>query len=138
MSKKVVFEDATMSYNRWVQGIASREQNSGKVTLFDLFDKQTRQFPGSQKEEVYIPPTLSNISTLLGNIVVNNANLQDKMRQTWSMPFCKEHKSHREIVKSAYEKMKQIDQIIQQITKDFDTLVEKPKEPTKIEKDEAH
>lgn len=136
MKKKVFFEDATMQYNKWVQGIASREQASGKITLFDLFDQNNKQIPGETDNPVYIPIAMTNVTAIIGSLLTDNANFQDKLRITWSSPYCKESKRNREILRGIFAQSKQIDKIVQDIVKQMDILVEKPKKESNINNNE--
>ena len=138
MSKKVIFEDATMAYNRWTQGIASREFAAGKVTLFDLFDKYNKQFPNDAKDHTYIPPTLTTSVDLIGNILNSNSNFRDKIRQTHNLPYCTGSERRKKIVENIYKKTYQVDKIMQSIVTDLDELVEKPKNDDNINSNEKH
>jgi hypothetical protein len=107
------------------------------MTLSDLFDKKNKQFPGEADAGPYIPPALSMVTSIVGGLLTSNANLQDKIRMTWSSPFCTESEINREIVKGVYQKTKTIDNLVQQIIKELDVLVEIPKTDSKMEDNET-
>lgn len=77
MKKKLLFEDV-MNFNKWVSGIASREQNPQHVTLKDLFNKTTEQHPNDAVADKPLPYPLPNVIEQIGNLYVNayNAKMQ--------------------------------------------------------------
>lgn len=81
MKKTVVFEDATMAYNRWVQGIASREMSSTQVPLRDLVDKRSNQLPGETNALVWNHPILDGAPGIVGSAIMSISALRQKLSQ---------------------------------------------------------
>jgi len=71
----VIFEDATMAYNRWVQGIASREHSATPVNIAQLVGKQA----SPDKPARPLHPTLDKSPEILGNTILNLTNLRQKI-----------------------------------------------------------
>jgi len=69
----VLKEDNVMDYNKWVQGIASREFSSKKVFLRDLLGKphEGEQYPNAIHNNNVLPYPLEELVKSIGNIVSN-------------------------------------------------------------------
>ena len=77
MKKKVLFEDTVMGYNKWVQGLASREFNAQRLKFKDLFSTNhdlTSQSPNDAKAGNVLPFPLPNIVSTLGDLSTNMSN----------------------------------------------------------------
>ena len=80
----VVFEDTTMAYNRWVQGIASRELNATQTPIKDLFDRKRSQLPGATNAPPASHPIRDNTPEIVGNAVLSLSCIQQKLKQALS------------------------------------------------------
>lgn len=70
-----------MAYNRWVQGIASREISSTPAPMRDLFDKKKAQSMGDAKTPKMIHPTLDKTPEIVGNALLALSNLKQKTNE---------------------------------------------------------
>jgi|TARA_R110000868_G_scaffold243770_1_gene499772 hypothetical protein len=76
-----LFEDTTMAYNRWVQGIASRQLGATKMTVSDVLDsKKPKSFDGATTKDIPIHPSLAKTPELVGSILVNLSNIESKLK----------------------------------------------------------
>ncbi len=80
----VVFEDTTMAYNRWVQGIASRELGATQTPVRDLLDKKKSQMPGETNAPKTPHPILDNTPEIVGNAILALSCIQQKLKQALS------------------------------------------------------
>ena len=76
MKNKLLFEDATMYYNRWVSGIASREFNAQRLKFKDLVNRgfDVSQSPNDAKADPVLPHEVANAANLLGNVYADTVN----------------------------------------------------------------
>ena len=86
--KTAIFEDTTMAYNRWVQGIASREHASTQVGIAQLMGRQTRP----DKPPRPLHPTLDKTPEILGNTILNLTNLRQKVNLALSSNLAQDPK----------------------------------------------
>ena len=78
---EALFEDTTMAYNRWTQGIASREQSASKVGLKDILDdKKAQSLDTKTTKNIPLHPTLTQTPALVGGILANLSNLEMKLK----------------------------------------------------------
>ena len=71
-----------MAYNRWVQGIASREQSATKVTLGDVLDgkKATPLDNKPSLKDKPLHPVLTQTPMLVGSIMTDLSNMEAKIK----------------------------------------------------------
>lgn len=79
--RTAVFEDTTMAYNRWVQGIASRDLNAVPTSLGKLLglSGENDQYPNSAKSPRSLHPLLDGIPTIAGEAFLSLANMKQKI-----------------------------------------------------------
>jgi len=79
--RTAVFEDTTMAYNRWVQGIASRDLNAVPTSLGKLLglSGENDQYPNSAKAPRGLHPVLDGIPTIAGEAFLSLANMKQKI-----------------------------------------------------------
>lgn len=102
MKKQVLFEDTTMYYNKWVQGVASRDLASQKMGLKDLLkmdDQHLDQNPNGAKADNVLPYPMPNAVSILGDLVVNTSNALEMFRNVNRNPALKKNKRvHAEVL----------------------------------------
>jgi len=102
MKRPVLFEDTTMYYNKWVQGIASRDQSGQRTSLKDLLkvnDQHLEQNPNNAKADTAMPYPLANAVSILGELVVTTSNALSLFRNVNKNPVLKkDKKAHAEIL----------------------------------------
>lgn len=81
MKKSVLFEDTTMAYNRWVQGVATRQLDAMPTSLNKLLglDGRDNQYPNKAKANKTLHPILDNTPEIIGNALVSLLNLRSKL-----------------------------------------------------------
>jgi len=77
VKKNVLFEDTVSGYNKWVQGLASREFNAQRLKFKDLFSTNhdlVTQSPNQAKAGNVLPFPLPNVVSTLGDLTTNMSN----------------------------------------------------------------
>lgn len=98
MKKRVLFEDASMYYNKWVSGIASRDLASQKIGLKDILkknDEHMEQNPNLTKAGTVMPYPIPNAVSSLGEIITSTSNALNLFRQSLHNPAVQEEKRAR-------------------------------------------
>ena len=124
MKQRLLFEEV-MNFNKWVSGIASRELASQKVTLKDLFDKGVNQSLNSAKVDKVLPYPLPNVIEQIGELYLYTTNSKRLFKTALSNSVIKNNKAAKEKVIEIYKKLDQIEQIINSIIKNSETVVAK-------------
>jgi hypothetical protein len=121
VKKKLLFEDATMYYNKWVSGLATREFNAQRLRFKDLYNKSgdTYQSPNDSKASNVIPYPLSNAVPILGDLVVNTTNAIRTFKTSLENPVVKDDKKATAEVQSIIShlelSLREIDNIFKEI-----------------------
>ena len=70
-----------MAYNRWVQGIASRQMDAAPTSLNKLLglDSSNNQYPNNSKTSSSLHPLLDNAPEIVGNALISLLNLRSKL-----------------------------------------------------------
>jgi len=118
VKSKVLFEDFTNHYNKWVSGIASRELATQKVTLKDLFNKAVDQHPNAVRVEKPHPYPLPSVIEQLGELYNNAGNSKSLFEASLKNPLINKNKDATEAVKIIISKL---DNIIKELNSIIDT-----------------
>jgi hypothetical protein len=84
-----------MAYNRWVQGIASREHSATQVGVAQLMGKQSQ----SDKPPRPLHPTLDKTPEILGNAILNLTNLRQKVNLALTSNLAQDPKKKNTLMK---------------------------------------
>jgi hypothetical protein len=98
MKKRVLFEDASMYYNKWVQGIASGELASQKIGLKDILkqnEEHLDQSPNIPQHNTAMPYPIPNAVSVLGDLITTLSNALNLFRQTLKNPVLEKKKAAR-------------------------------------------
>jgi hypothetical protein len=98
--KKVLFEDTTMQYNKWVSGQAAREFNSQRMKFKDLVSQyhDTDQSPNAAKADNALPYEVVNAANILSNLVADTVRTINAFKQAVESPVvAKDQKIKEEI-----------------------------------------
>jgi len=100
VKKKVLFEDATMGYNKWVSGQASREFASQRMKFKDLVsqDYDTDQSPNTAKADNVLPYQLINAANILSELISNTVGSINAFKNALEAPIVKKDKKLEEEV----------------------------------------
>lgn len=89
MKSVTLFEDVTKYYNKWVQGIASRELASQRIGIDEILDKNnehTKQSPNDAEAEPVMIYPIPNAVSILGEIIMSTSNALALFRQALQNP----------------------------------------------------
>ena len=128
MRKKVLFEDATMQYNKWVSGQASREFSSQRMKFKDLVsqDYDTDQSPNTAKADNVLPYQLINAASIIGDLVSNTSSAINAFESSLENPVVKKDKNIQAEVKELLAHLKDsmncLNNLIKTVNKDADSV----------------
>ena len=98
VKKPILFEDATMYYNKWVSGIAGREFGTQRVKFKDIVNKNEEhldQNPNMVKADPVMPFPLPNAVAALGELAIGMSNSIGLFRTALKHPDVQKSKSSR-------------------------------------------
>lgn len=94
MKKPVLFEDATMYYNKWVAGQAKGEFATQRVKFKDIVanktEEQEAQNPNDAKADNVLPYPMPNAIPIIGDLVVGTSNALTMFRTALKNPVMSE------------------------------------------------
>ena len=99
MKKKLLFEDATMYYNKWVQGIAGREFGTQRLKFKDIVNANKdheSQSPNVTKVGNALPYPLPNAVSIFGDLIINTSNALTMFKTALKNPAIKQNKQAEE------------------------------------------
>ena len=123
MKKKILFEDATMGYNKWVAGMASREFSSQRLKFKDLVGKgmDVDQSPNDAKADNVLPYPLNSTIPILGDLLINTTNALKGFKSAQENPLVKDKIKTKEevelIVKHLTASLNEIEEIFRVISR---------------------
>lgn len=119
-------EDNTMMYNRWVQGIASRDLNGQNVTLSDLkqtADNQNYTTSDVGSPRINLPDTLpfplDSLYNDLAGFVTNYTNITTKLTNALGNPSVNKRDKRR--IEMTLEEFKKISKVFEGAIKRLDS-----------------
>ncbi len=102
MKKKLLFEDATMYYNKWVQGIAGKEFGTQRLNFKDIVNANKdheSQSPNTVKAGNSMPYPLPNTVSIFGDLIIHTSNALTMFKSSLKNPVVKNNKqTEKEIV----------------------------------------
>ncbi len=122
-SNKLLEEDQIKMYNKWVRGIATREQKASHVTVADLLQASGRN--ENDKAPLQLPFPLTHIVEDLGGLYLAADNVQAKATQTMQNPVVFESENAAKSLKGFIRKCKKIKSIIESMTNNLDVIVQR-------------
>lgn len=122
-SRKLLEEDQIKMYNKWVRGIATREQKPTHVTVGDLLQASGRN--ENDRAPLELPYPMTHIVEDLGGLYLAADNVQAKAMQTKNNPVVFESENAAESLDAFIGKMKKIKAIIESLTNDLDVIVQR-------------
>lgn len=113
MRKSILFEDATMAYNRWVQGIASRQMDVAPTSLSKLIglDGRNDQYPNNVKAGNSLHPLLDNTPMIVGDALISLLNLKTKLNTALQSNLKKTKNDKLRLIKAKKQVQKTIDEL---------------------------
>ena len=120
-----ISEDNTMMYNKWVQGIASRDLNGKPILMTDLKTVNNSQnYTNSDIGEPNIkipkvlPFPLSTIYDDMAGFLIGYSNIQEKLHKSLQNPVNTNEEKTK--IKEVIQIFKQIEKVIKQAVNRFD------------------
>ena len=124
-SRKLLNEDQIKMYNKWVRGIATREQKPSHVTVGDLLQASGRN--DNNRAPLQLPYPLTHIVEDMGSLFLAADNIQAKADQAKNNPVVTESDNATESLNSFIKKCRKIKYIIETMTNDLDIIVQRKK-----------
>jgi hypothetical protein len=93
VKKRILFEDATSYYNKWVSGQAAREFATQKLSIKDIVkksDQHSEQSPNAAKAAPVMPYPIPNAVTALGEVSISISNALGLFRTALKNPTVQE------------------------------------------------
>ena len=124
-SRKLLNEDQIKMYNKWVRGIATREQKPSHVTIGDLLQASGRN--DNNRAPLQLPYPLTHIVEDMGSLFLAADNVQAKANMAKNNPVVTESDNATESLNSFINKCRRIKNIIEKMTDDLDIIVQRKK-----------
>jgi len=124
-SRKLLNEDQIKMYNKWVRGIATREQKPSHVTVGDLLQASGRN--DNNRAPLQLPYPLTHIVEDMGSLFLAADNIQAKADQAKNNPVVTESDNATESLNGFIKKCRRIKYIIEKMTDDLDIIVQRKK-----------
>tara|TARA_R100001163_G_scaffold728_6_gene1100 strand:- start:7295 stop:7774 length:480 start_codon:yes stop_codon:yes gene_type:complete len=122
-SKKLLEEDQVKMYNKWVRGIATREQKPTHVTVGDLLQASGRN--DNNKAPLQLPFPLTHIIEDMGTLYLATDNIQSKADMAKNNPVVTESDNAKQSLDGFIKKCLKIKNIIESMTNDLDIIVDR-------------
>jgi len=124
VNNSVVNEDSVMNYNKWVQGIASREFNAQKVFLRDILGKtnETQQYPNNVVNNNVLPYPLANLIPSLGTVISNLSIALNLVKNSNSYPLFREDSNNTKNFQDALKNLEDASNSINKAVNNLDNL----------------
>ena len=124
-SNKLLNEDQIKMYNKWVRGIATREQKPSHVTVGDLLQASGRN--DNNRAPLQLPYPLTHIVENMGSLYLAADNVQAKATMAKNNPVVTESDNAVESLNGFIKKCRRIKNIIESMTDDLDIIVQRKK-----------
>lgn len=124
-SNKLLNEDQIKMYNKWVRGIATREQKPSHVTVGDLLQASGRN--DNNRAPLQLPYPLTHIVEDMGSLYLAADNVQAKATMAKNNPVVTESDNAVESLNGFIKKCRRIKNIIESMTDDLDIIVQRKK-----------
>ena len=124
-SRKLLNEDQIKMYNKWVRGIATREQKPSHVTVGDLLQASGRN--DNNRAPLQLPYPLTHIVEDMGSLYLAADNVQAKATMAKNNPVVTESDNATDSLNGFIKKCRRIKYIIEKMTDDLDIIVQRKK-----------
>jgi len=122
-SLKLLEEDQIAMYNKWVRGIATREQKPSHVTVGDLLQASGRN--DQNRAPLELPYPMTHIVEDMGALFLATDNIESKARQTLNNPLVTESEDASKELKKFIERCDKIKKILGVMTENLDVIVQR-------------
>ena len=121
-SLKLLAEDQIAMYNKWVRGIATREQKPSHVTIADLLQASGRN--DQNKAPLELPYPMTHIVEDMGALFLAADNIEAKARKTKDNPVVTESEDATKGLDEFIDKCEKIKGILNSMTEDLDVVLQ--------------
>jgi hypothetical protein len=122
-TRKLLEEDQIAMYNKWVRGIATREQKPSHVTVGDLLQASGRN--DQNKAPLELPYPMTHIVEDMGALFLAADNIEAKARKTKDNPLVTESEDATQHLDKFIERCGKIKNILNNMTKNLDVIVQR-------------
>jgi len=122
-SRKLLEEDQIAMYNKWVRGIATREQKPSHVTVGDLLQASGRN--DQNRAPLELPYPMTHIVEDMGALFLAADNIEAKARQTKDNPIVTESEDATQGLDNFIDRCLEIKKILNSMTENLDTIVQR-------------
>ena len=122
-SRKLLNEDQIAMYNKWVRGIATREQKPSHVTVGDLM--QASGTNDQNRAPLELPYPMTHIVEDMGALYLAADNIEAKAKQTKDNPLVTESENAVVNLEKFIERCHKIKKILNNMTKNLDVIVQR-------------
>lgn len=119
---KILEEDDTKIYNKWVKGIAKQDAPSQVITVDDVINRYRNTL--SYEAPKSLPYGLDNLLDQVGRIFGMCADIRLSLSKSMSNPVVNKHSHRVKAVNSINDKMAKIQEILFSTTEDMNKIVE--------------
>ena len=122
-SRKLLEEDQIAMYNKWVRGIATREQKPSHVTVGDLLQASGRN--DQNRAPLELPYPMTHIVEDMGALFLAADNIEAKARQTKDNPIVTESEDATQGLDNFIDRCIENKKILNSMTENLDTIVQR-------------
>jgi hypothetical protein len=119
---KILQEDDTKIYNKWVKGIAKQEAPSQVITVDDIINRYRNSL--SYEAPKNLPFGLNFLLNQVGDIFSKSSLIRKDLELSMRNPVIFEHNHRVKAVNNINEKLAKIQDILFSITEDMNMIVE--------------
>jgi len=120
---KILEEDQIAIYNKWVRGIATREQKPSHVTVGDLMQASGRN--DNDKAPLELPFPLTHIIEDMGALFIASDNIEAKAKKAKDNPLVTESEDASVNLEKFIDRCQKIKTILNNMTKNLDVIVQR-------------
>lgn len=120
---KILEEDQIAIYNKWVRGIATREQKPSHVTVGDLLQASGRN--DNNKAPLELPYPMTHIIEDMGALFLAADNIEAKAKKAKDNPLVTESEDASLNLEKFIERCQKIKNILNNMTKNLDIIVQR-------------
>lgn len=119
---KILQEDDTKIYNKWVKGIAKQDAPSQVITVDDIINRYRNTL--SYEAPKNLPFGLNFLLNQIGDIFSKSSLIRKDLELSMRNPVIFEHNHRIKAVNSINDKLAKIQDILFSITEDMNVIVE--------------
>jgi hypothetical protein len=119
---KILQEDDTKIYNKWVKGIAKQEAPSQVITVDDVINRYRNSISNEAPKQ--LPFGLDSLLNQIGDIFNKTSMIRLDLSKAIRNPVVYEHSNRIKAVRNINDKLEKIQEILFSTTEDMNKIVE--------------